>query len=166
MTAMLLLCFGLITLFAGYPVITYLGRSTESSSVGYNLGGINGSGQVPDLPGLAQLIDPDTPSGVKTRTGYDGKKYNLVFSDEFNMDGRTFFPGDDAFWEAVDLHYWPTDDLEWYSPEAVTTKDGSLVITMIEQQNHQLNFQSGMLQSWNKLCFSSGYVERMLQPLI
>ena len=30
----------------------------------------------------------------------------LVFSDEFNTDGRTFYPGDDPFWEAVDLHYW------------------------------------------------------------
>ena len=32
----------------------------------------------------------------------------LVFSDEFNVDGRTFYPGDDPFWEAVDLHYWGT----------------------------------------------------------
>jgi hypothetical protein len=30
----------------------------------------------------------------------------LVFSDEFNTDGRTFYPGDDPFWEAEDLHYW------------------------------------------------------------
>lgn len=30
----------------------------------------------------------------------------LVFSDEFNVDGRTFYPGDDPYWEAVDLHYW------------------------------------------------------------
>jgi hypothetical protein len=30
----------------------------------------------------------------------------LVFSDEFRVDGRTFYPGDDPYWEAVDLHYW------------------------------------------------------------
>jgi len=24
----------------------------------------------------------------------------LVFSDEFNTDGRSFFPGDDPYWEA------------------------------------------------------------------
>ena len=35
----------------------------------------------------------------------------LVFSDEFNVDGRSFYPGDDPYWEAVDLHYWPTGDL-------------------------------------------------------
>lgn len=43
------------------------------------------------------------------RTGFDGKAYQLVFSDEFNQDGRTFYPGDDPFWEAADLHYWQTN---------------------------------------------------------
>lgn len=77
------------------------------SSLIYDILGVNGTGQIPDLPGLiSSLIDPDTPDSVKTRTGFDGKKYDLVFSDEFNVDGRTFYPGDDPFWEAVDLHYW------------------------------------------------------------
>lgn len=125
MTALIILCCTLIILFAGYPIISWVGRY-HHTTVGYNLGGINGSGQVPVLQGLPSLIDPDTPKDSQTRTGYDGKKYNLVFSDEFNHDGRTFWPGDDPFWEAVDLHYWPTGDLEWYSPDAITTKDGSL----------------------------------------
>lgn len=38
--------------------------------------------------------------------GFDGSKYNLVFSDEFEVPGRTFYEGDDPFWSAVDLHYW------------------------------------------------------------
>jgi beta-glucanase (GH16 family) len=163
MSAVLLLCFGLVVLFAGYPIITWAGRY-QGTHVGYNLGGINGSGQVPDLPGLPSLIDNDTPKSAQTRTGSDGKKYNLVFSDEFNLDGRTFWPGDDPFWEAVDLHYWPTNDLEWYSPDAITTTDGNLVITMTEERNHDLNFRSGMLQGWNKFCFSSGYIEGILWP--
>ena len=157
-SAVILLCFGLVVLFAGYPIITWAGRY-QGTPIGYNMGGINGSGQVPVLPGLPKLIDDDTPSSVRTRTGFDGKQYNLVFSDEFNKDGRTFWPGDDPFWEAVDLHYWPTNDLEWYTPDAITTVNGSLVITMTEQVNHNLNFQSGMLQGWNKFCFSSGYIE-------
>jgi len=161
MSAVLLLCFGLVVLFAGYPIITWAGRY-QGTHVGYNLGGINGSGQVPVLPGLPSLIDNDTPKSAQTRTGYDRKKYNLVFSDEFNLDGRTFWPGDDPFWEAVDLHYWPTSDLEWYSPDAITTADGNLVITMTEELNHNLNFRSGMLQGWNKFCFSSGYIEGIL----
>lgn len=42
--------------------------------------------------------------------GFDGNTYHLVFSDEFEVDGRSFFPGDDPYWEAVDLHYWGTGD--------------------------------------------------------
>jgi beta-glucanase (GH16 family) len=45
---------------------------------------------------------------VYTRQGFDGNTWNLVFSDEFNKDGRSFYNGDDPFFEAVDFHYWPT----------------------------------------------------------
>ncbi|KAJ7432331.1 glycoside hydrolase family 16 protein [Mycena latifolia] len=158
-TALVVLIGGLLTLFAGYPIIASFGMS-KSTLGAFNLGGINSTGQVPDLPGMPSLIDADTPTSAYTRTGItDKKKYNLIFSDEFNTDGRSFYPGDDPYWEAVDLHYWPTGDLEWYDPGAVTTKDGQLVITMTEQPSHDLNFQSGMLQSWNKFCFTTGYVE-------
>lgn len=79
------------------------------------------------------------------------------------MDGRTFYPGDDPFWEAVDLWYGATADLEWYDPSQVITKDGNLQITMDlvqdPTQNHLLQYKSGMLQSWNKFCFTSGYIE-------
>lgn len=153
----------LITLFAGYPIISYYTgafKSNGAATPGFNLGGINGSGQVPDVGNFPKLIDPDTPSSVYTRTGFDGKDYQLVFSDEFEKDGRTFYEGDDPYWEAVDLHYWPTGDFEWYDPGAVTTANGKLVVSMTEEPIHDLNFKSGMLQSWNKLCFSqSAYIE-------
>ncbi len=56
------------------------------------------------------LIDPVTPKDAYTQSGYldPTSEYVLVFSDEFETDGRTFYPGDDPFWEAVDLHYWGT----------------------------------------------------------
>jgi beta-glucanase (GH16 family) len=108
---------------------------------------------------MPDLIDQDTPQDVRTRTGFDGHQYNLVFSDEFNVDGRTFYPGDDAFWEAVDLWYWATEDQEWYDPKQITTKDGYLQITMDNTPTNGLPYVSGMLQSWNKFCFSSGYIE-------
>ena len=57
------------------------------------------------------MIDPDTPDNAKTRTGFDGEAYELVFSDEFNVDGRTFYPGDDPFWEAADIWYGSTADV-------------------------------------------------------
>lgn len=65
------------------------------------MGGINGTGQVPDIGNFA-LIDADTPEDAYTLTSYtDGTtEYELVFSDEFNVEGRTFWPGDDPYWEA------------------------------------------------------------------
>jgi hypothetical protein len=45
-------------------------------------------------------------------------------------------------------------DFEWYDPSAVTTKDGHLLITIDQEEIHDLNFKSGMVQSWNKLCFN------------
>jgi beta-glucan synthesis-associated protein KRE6 len=98
------LVLGLLMLFAGYPILIEV-RHLRQSFKGFNLGGINGTGQIPALS-IPRLIDTDTPQDAYHRTGSDGKKYDLVFSDEFNVDGRTFYPGDDPFWEAVDLHYW------------------------------------------------------------
>jgi beta-glucan synthesis-associated protein KRE6 len=58
------------------------------------------------------LIDVDTPPEAFTRRAmYKDEEWQLVFSDEFNEDGRTFYPGDDPYWEAVDLHYWGTVSL-------------------------------------------------------
>lgn len=106
-SALFLLCGGLIVLFAGYPIISSFGSATTTLGA-YNLGGINKTGQVPALVGFPSLIDKDTPTDAYSRTGTDKNQYNLIFSDEFNTDGRSFYPGDDPFWEAVDLHYWYT----------------------------------------------------------
>ena len=112
------------------------------------------------------MIDKDTPSEAYTKVGvgkkiarslafsygfsqvswYDGSEMELVFSDEFETPGRSFYPGDDPYWEAVDLHNWATNDLEWcasslsagsiqtcltpsvnverYDPSAITTVNG------------------------------------------
>jgi hypothetical protein len=42
---------------------------------------------------MPDLIDNDTPQSTHVRTGFDGREYNLVFPDEFSVDGRTFYPG-------------------------------------------------------------------------
>ena len=110
--ALFVISMALIIMFAGYPIIQWY-KSNHPSLGGYNLGGINGTGQIPVL-NVPRLIDPTTPQSVYSRTGFDGEKYSLVFSDEFNTDGRSFYEGDDPYWEAVDLHYWQTGDLEWY----------------------------------------------------
>lgn len=54
-----------------------------------------------DIPNLPSLIDAYTPDEALHRVGFDGKNYDLVFSDEFEVDGRTFNPGEDPFFEAA-----------------------------------------------------------------
>lgn len=145
-------------------MIYYFTRKDPSTLGAFNLGGTNGSGQVPDLHGRFTLIDPDTPQDAYTRVSpTESSNLELVFSDEFNTPNRTFYPGDDPFWEAVDLHYWATNNLEWYDPASITTADGSLVISLMQKQTHDLNYQGGMLSTWNKFCFTGGYVETKVQ---
>ncbi|RXW24986.1 hypothetical protein EST38_g915 [Candolleomyces aberdarensis] len=151
-------------LFTGYPVLTHFLTPVLTNQGGFNLGGINATGQIPDMVGNYGLIDRDTPKEALTKISYEtGEEMVLVFSDEFNTDGRTFFPGDDPYWEAVDLWYWGTLDLEWYDPGQVTTKDGALQIKIEKVDdpatNHNMTYKSGMVQSWNKFCFTGGLIE-------
>jgi beta-glucanase (GH16 family) len=39
------------------------------------------------------LIDTDTPTSAYSMTTQTGETWELVFSDEFNTPGRTFWPG-------------------------------------------------------------------------
>ena len=97
---------------------------------------------------------------VRTKVSWvDGSELQLIFSDEFNTDGRTFYPGDDPYWEAVDLHYWATNNMEWYDPVALTTKGGALQVTLSKKNTHGLNYQGGMMSTWNNFCFTGGLVE-------
>ncbi|KAJ7169728.1 beta-glucan synthesis-associated [Mycena filopes] len=151
---------GLITLFAGYPVISHFTSNRPSFFGGFNVGGINSTGQVPEIAGNFGLIDVHTPKEAYTMTSFHDSdtELQLVFSDEFEVAGRTFYPGDDPYWEAVDLHYWQTNNLEWYDPAAVTTNNGALEITLSQKENHDLNYQGGLISSWNKFCFTGGLI--------
>ncbi|KAF8893333.1 glycoside hydrolase family 16 protein [Infundibulicybe gibba] len=144
----------------GYPVASHFKQHLPTNEGGFNLGGINATGQIPFLTGGWGLIDLETPKEAYTKPSWeDGSEMRLVFSDEFNTDGRSFYPGDDPYWEAADLHYWGTNNLEWYDPEAVTTSGGNLVLTLSRKQTHDLNFQGGA----NKFCFTGGYIETSVQ---
>lgn len=161
----------LLALFISYPIVHYV--QTGAFPTG---GNVNGTGQVAVLyafyyscssplltvlyrPGLPNLVDKDTPQEARTRTGFDGEEYELVFSDEFNLPGRSFFPGkqllfiplslplliatclntsgDDPFWEAVDLNYWATRDLEWYDPSMYQLPDNPChSLTSISRQSN------------------------------
>lgn len=155
---------GCLMLFAGFPIVSHFLTKKPSTQGGFNLGGTNATGQVPNFTGNYGLIDKDTPQNAYTKpSNMKGEQdYVLVFSDEFNVDGRSFYPGDDPFWEAVDLHYWGTNDLEWYDPAGASTRGGALRLTLekaLPQNNHNLSYRSGMIQSWNKFCFTGGILE-------
>jgi hypothetical protein len=52
-----------------------------------------------------------------------------------------------------------TNNLEWYDPSAVTTRNGSLEISLYQKENHGLHFMGGLVTTWNKFCFTGGLVE-------
>ena len=60
---------------------------------------------------------------------------------------RTKTTGDDPYWEAVDLWYGSTGDLEWYDPQQITTRDGALVITMDSANTTQPGLTPGKSSS-------------------
>lgn len=51
--------------------------------------------QVPAIANGWGLIDIATPDWARTRTSFvdDSTELQLVFSDEFEVDGRSFYPG-------------------------------------------------------------------------
>ncbi|EMD36637.1 glycoside hydrolase family 16 protein [Gelatoporia subvermispora B] len=152
----------LLALFVAYPVVDFWRNNTRNLAIDNNGPVVTSNSRAAPFQ-IPQLIDAKTPESAKQRTGWDNEQYELVFSDEFETDGRTFWPGDDPFWEAVNIWYGTTEDLEWYDPSQIFTTNGSLQIRMDQvadpSTNHGLQYKSGMLQSWNKFCFTSGYIE-------
>ena len=131
-------------------------RLTASDSSAAN----SSSSRADLLPGfrtprfVRPMVDPDTPADARKTTDHNGDGFELVFSDEFNTAGRSFGPGADPYWTAVD-HFNPTtSDLEYYSSEQVTTVGGNLVITATMEPNEGHPYTSGMLTSWNQMCFT------------
>ena len=128
-------------------------------------------------------IDPDTKKEDYQRKSFsDGLIYDLVMSDEFNKEGRSFKNGDDPAWTGIDK----SDDdqtssgrksLHFYNATQITTHNGSLVITTDTQdtkwkgwnpfkkkyEQMSRHFRSGMLQSWNKFCYTGGILEIDIQ---
>ncbi|GAA5864260.1 hypothetical protein JCM8547_001311 [Rhodosporidiobolus lusitaniae] len=166
LAAVIGLALAIVMLFAGWPILNWA-ETTFAGNVSvsyYEDGAI-----VDNAPNITNrmsvndgLIDPDTPTSAYTKEGVNGQTLQLVFSDEFETDGRLFYPGMDPFFEAVDLHYWQTADMEWYEPDQAYTKDGFLWLQLTKENNassHSLGYLGGMIQSWNKFCFTGGRIE-------
>jgi len=133
----------------------------------------------------ADWIDPDTPLDKRTvQSEYPAaeskelpKQYDLVFSDEFNTPGRTFEDGTDPRWTALDKNDYTNDALHYYTPEnVVTNQEGELVIRSevadtdvigfddvnLQKTHVTKHFRSGMMQTWNKFCFTGGVIEAQM----
>jgi hypothetical protein len=52
------------------------------------------TGQIPVLFQIPEPIDEAMPKEAHSRTGFDRNEYKLVFSDEFEVHGRTIWPGE------------------------------------------------------------------------
>ncbi|KAF7320569.1 GH16 domain-containing protein [Mycena chlorophos] len=151
-----------IGVFLGYPLASHFANKPHDQNAIAN----NTSAAPQALPNISNwaVIDEATPKEMHKIYSYADptKELQLVFSDEFEVEGRSFYPGDDPYWEAVDLHYWSTGDLEWYDPAAVTTRNGALELKLTKVDditlNHNLSYRSGMVSSWNKFCFSGGLI--------
>mmetsp|Transcript_6792 Transcript_6792/g.15392 ORF Transcript_6792/g.15392 Transcript_6792/m.15392 type:complete len:687 (+) Transcript_6792:232-2292(+) len=126
------------------------------------------------------FIDMDTPLDKRTiKSLVDDTEYHLVMSDEFNTPNRSFTDGHDPIWTALDK---PDDDSssagggsqQFYNSSYVTTtEDGMLKISTEisksewrrydpikkEYKDEEAYFNSGMLQSWEKFCFTGGIIE-------
>ena len=130
-------------------------------------------------------IDPDTPNEARTiysnpRLPFlndDERVFDLVFSDEFEIDDRTMHDGRDPRWTALHSDDLTNNPLHYYSHSNVKTTNGVLNITLdIHPQeftytrpgtksrpathlNISKEFRSGMVQTWNKFCFIGGIIE-------
>ena len=123
-------------------------------------------------------IDPDTDLRiVENITSFvDGRKHRLVFSDEFNVENRRFHDGSDPRWTALNKDDYTNFALHYYNHDLVKTSNGFLNIsTIVEDVTFTVNnanskkkkksskmtknYQSAMLQGWNKFCFTGGIVE-------
>ncbi|KAG7664099.1 KRE6 [[Candida] subhashii] len=158
MLALIILFLAGLMVFILVPALTYSGVTNHYHGV--QVYEVLTRYEYPMLSAIRQeLVDPDTPQEAMTWKSQNGDEWPLVFSDEFNAVGRTFYEGDDQFFTAPDLHYDATKDLEWYDPDAVTTANGTLNLRMDAFKNHNLFYRSGMVQSWNKFCFTQGKIE-------
>lgn len=106
------------------------------------------------------------------------KTFELIMSDEFNTPHRTFEDGVDPKWTAIEKNDYTNDALHYYSAANVeTNEDGELVITTEAAETEVIGFddvnmkkthitkkfRSGMLQTWNKFCFTGGIIEAEVQ---
>ncbi|KAE9315807.1 hypothetical protein PF008_g19163 [Phytophthora fragariae] len=126
-------------------------------------------------------VDPETPVESSRWESSRGDLWELVMSDEFNLPGRSFRPGDDHMWTSIEKPDGVNDAMEVYAHNKTTTacEEASGVCSFqieVEDSVTQLQvwnsfqqtpgfenvtffYRGGMVQSWNKFCLQGGMIE-------
>lgn len=115
-----------------------------------------------NVPSKPQDFPPGDANGPKDPNVTDGTQpYHLIFSDEFNDSKRTFESGFDKKWVALDHLDTTNMGQHYFSSQAVQVDKGALIITTSkpEERFHGAKYVSGSVQTWNKFCFTGGFVE-------
>ncbi|RLN99974.1 hypothetical protein DYB28_003686 [Aphanomyces astaci] len=81
-------------------------------------------GGYPARSGVGIWVDVDTPMDARTKVSSRGESWDLVMSDEFEIEGRSFVAGKDHLWTAVDIPDGVNAALEMYNSSNVYTKNG------------------------------------------
>lgn len=92
---------------------------------------------------MAAWIDPDTPMdrhSTKSLAADDTRDYKIIFSDEFETDGRSFDDGEDPRWTSLDKN-----DCKYVTPKydinSRIVEESSAAIFYFEQDtNNALHY--------------------------
>ena len=110
--------------------------------------------------------NPDDGDGDAAKDGY-----KLVWRDEFNgtsLDTTkwNYQTGtQDSYGSSTGPQYWGNDELQYYTQDAVTVSNGSLVITAKKQTMGDRPYTSGRILTRDKGSWTYGYFEaRMKTP--
>jgi beta-glucan synthesis-associated protein KRE6 len=109
----------------------------------------------------AGYIDTDTPNTARSVDSItNGRRYDLVMSDEFEKEGRNFADGQDPKWTAINKNDYTNAALHYYSKDLVTTSGGKLNITTVNE-DVTFRYWEDKKKGWSKM--SKTYKSGMLQ---
>ncbi|KAI9909052.1 hypothetical protein PsorP6_014493 [Peronosclerospora sorghi] len=111
--------------------------------------------QVRTQSGLRMWVDPETPQEKYQWETSRGERWDLVMSDEFNMPGRSFRPGDDHMWTSIEKPDGVNAALEVYAHNKTTTscdETSGVCSFQIELEDYVVQ-----LQVWNEFLSTPGF---------
>ncbi|KAF0698904.1 Aste57867_10504 [Aphanomyces stellatus] len=143
----------------------------------------------PTKSGVGIWVDVDTSAAARTKVTSRGETWELVMSDEFELDGRAFKASKDHLWTALGKagkdHLWTAlgipdgvdAALEYYNVSNVYTKGGKFInkveegpvnVTYFNPWHEKPGFENASMVlvvsrrwhgSWSKFCFQGGLIE-------